>query len=226
MNESEFQREFMKFVPTFRPTSVFAPHVELKYEVGKYGRGKAFGLPDTVPDVIEFDAYEQFHLWELKMIDAPELWSGKFFGQIMLYNFLFETESWSELLGRFAICADRKDDFVGDVGRVLTHLVGYGDGKSEAQEGDPKARFSSWNLCVCGGDGYELAAGVNPVIWSYWVIADEYFVKSRVPPLRVWHFFETSIGYEIRDMSTMTVLEPGSLHPEAFKAFETSEIQL
>lgn len=226
MNELQFQRDFMQFVPTFRPDCVFAPHVELKYEIGKYRKAKAFGMPDTIPDVIEFDSDNQFHLWELKAIDASDLWTGKFFGQMMLYNFLFETEPWNELIGRFAICASRKTDFVGDVGRILTHLVGYGSGKSVADDSDTKAKFASWNLCVCGGDGYELAAGVNPVIWTYWVLADKYFDHDLIPPFRVWHFFVTSDGYQLRDISTMTTLNPESLHHDAFAAFRRSETQM
>jgi hypothetical protein len=41
-------------------------------------RGKDFTMPDTIPDVIEFDEENNFHLWELKLITSSEAWNGKF----------------------------------------------------------------------------------------------------------------------------------------------------
>lgn len=218
MTENQLQREFLKFFPLLHSNSTLAPHIELKYAIGKYYRGREFGMPDTIPDVIEFDEDEKFHLWELKLLNASEVWTGKFFGQLMLYNFLFSTEPWDELAGRFVTCANKKDDFVGDIGKVLMHLASYGTG-SEAKEGDRTANFSTWNLCVCGGKGYELAAGVNPAIWSFWIMADKYFDLEEVPPLRIWHFFETTTGYQLTEMKHMTILEPDTLHPEAMQAY-------
>jgi hypothetical protein len=100
MNENQFQRVFLTKMASTYPERVYAPHLDLKYEIGKFRKGKSFGMPDTILDVVEFDEDKNFHLWELKLLNSPELWSGKFFGQMMLYNFLFSTEPWSELCGR------------------------------------------------------------------------------------------------------------------------------
>jgi hypothetical protein len=61
------------------------------------------------------------------------------------------------------------------------HLGSYGSGEI-AEDSDPNAVFKSWNLCICGGSGYELAAGYNPVAWSCWIIAEEYFKTTDVTP--------------------------------------------
>ena len=133
-------------------------------------------MPDTMPDVIEFDEDNNFHLWELKLITSSEAWNGKFFGQMMLCHFLFTTEPWNELVGRFAF-SGQKPNFKGEVGKLLMHLSSYGSGEL-AEESDPTANFKTWNLCICGGSGYELAAAYNPVAWSFWIIAEEYFKES------------------------------------------------
>jgi hypothetical protein len=186
MNEDSFQSAFLDYMARQYPERIFAPKVQLKYEIGKYSKGKDFTMPDTIPDVIEFDDDNNFHLWELKLITSSEAWNGKFFGQIMLYNFLFTTEPWNELVGRFVLSGQRSD-FRGRIDRILTHLAGYGSGET-AKDSDPSASFTTWNLCICGGRGYELAAGHNPVAWSFWIIAQEYF-KTFMPEFRIWHFF-------------------------------------
>lgn len=175
-------------------------------------------MPDTIPDVIEFDENENLHLWELKLITSSEAWNGKFFGQIMLYQFLFISEPWNELVGRFAF-SGQKPDFKGDVGKILMHLAGYGKGEI-AEETDPNPNFMTWNLCICGGSGYELAAGFNPVAWSFWIIAEEYF-KEAMPDFKIWHFFLTSDGFILRKMTDLSLDESSSLHPDALTAYQS-----
>ena len=217
MAEDDFQRAFLDLKAREHHGHVFAPHVELKYEIGKYSKGKDITMPDTIPDVIEFDDENNFHLWELKLIKSPEIWNGKFFGQMMLYNFLFSTEPWNELAERFTVCAKKKSDFKGDVGKVLTHLSGYGSGKI-AEKFDPNANFKTWNLCVCGGNGYELAAGYNPVAWSFWCIAEDYF-KETMPALNIWHLFETRNGFVLNRMTDLSIYEPETLHCDSLSAY-------
>jgi len=217
MKEDDFQSAFLELKARERPGHVFAPHVELKYEIGKYSKGKDITMPDTIPDVIEFDEGNNFHLWELKLIKSNEIWNGKFFGQMMLYNYLFSTEPWNELAGRFAVCSEKKPEFKGEVGKILMHLSSY-DRREIAEESDPNANFETWNLCVCGGNGYELAAGYNPVAWSFWCIAEEYF-KETMPELNIWHLFETSDGFVLNQMTDLSVDEPETLHHDALSAY-------
>lgn len=217
MKEDDFQTVFLDLKAREHPGRVFAPHVELKYEIGKYSKGKDITMPDTIPDVIEFDEDNNFHLWELKLIKSNEVWNGKFFGQMMLYNFLFSTEPCNELARRFTDCSKRKPDFKGEVERVRMHLSSFGCGEI-AEESDPHASFNTWNLCICGGDGYELAAGFNPVAWSFWCIADEYF-KETMPSLNIWHLFETKDGFVLNQMTDLSILAPETLHPDALSAY-------
>ena len=216
MKEDAFQLAFLDLMARMNPERVYAPHVQLRYDIGKYSKGKDFTMPDTIPDVIEFDEQHNFHLWELKLITSSEAWNGKFFGQMMLYNLLFSTEPWNELLGRFAF-AGQKPDFKGDIGKVLAHLGSYGNGEI-AEETDPNADFKSWNLCICGGSGYELAAGYNPVAWSFWIIAEEYF-KETMPDFKIWHLFSTQDGFVIKEITELSLYEPSSLHPESLEAY-------
>ena len=55
MTEQEYQTEFIEEGFRRFPNHVFVPFLELKYNIGKYSKGKEFGMPDTIPDVIEFD---------------------------------------------------------------------------------------------------------------------------------------------------------------------------
>jgi hypothetical protein len=221
MNENQFQRVFLTKMASTYPERVYAPHLDLKYEIGKFRKGKSFGMPDTILDVVEFDEDKNFHLWELKLLNSPELWSGKFFGQMMLYNFLFSTEPWSELCGRFSF-SGMKSEFRGDVGKILLHLASFGKGQV-AKKKDPHASFKSWNVCICGGDGYELAAGYNPVAWSFWIIAEQYF-REIVPPLRIWHLFSAEGEFVLTEMKKLNVGKPRSLHPAALKAYRLKEL--
>jgi len=223
MNEDFFQTAFLNLKARDHPGHVFAPHVELKYEIGKYSKGKDITMPDTIPDVIEFDEDHDFHLWVLKLIQSNEVWNGKFFGQMILYNFLFSTEPWNELAGRFAVCSKQKPDFKGEVGKVLKHLSSFGR-REIAEESDPNANFKTWNLCICGGYGYELAAGYNPIAWSFWCIAEDYF-KETMPSFNIWHLFATKDGFVLNQMTDLSVDEPETLHRDAFSAYITlSEI--
>ena len=219
-SEKFFQDAFLDFIALQEPDSIFVPKLKLKYSIGKYERGKDFGMPDTELDVVEFTPSDkQFHLWELKLIDSSEVWTGKFFGQILLYDFLFSTEPWNELLGRFIMQNDIAEETIkGDISKIIGHLAfDYGEGE-EAKEDDPHAKFSSWNLLVCGGKGYELAAGFNPIIWHYAYFPEIYF-QSNTPQFSVFHFYETTDGFELRNIESTSVNHPETLHPEAYAAF-------
>ena len=215
-NETAFQREFLNHMANEYPDRVFVPKLDLKYDIGKYTNRKSFGMPDTILDVVEFDERKEFHLWELKLLTSNEFATGKFYGQMMLYNFLFSTEPWNELAGRFAFAGQRKG-FVGDIGKILSYLAGFGTGEV-AKESDKHASFSTWNLCICGGSGYELAAEFNPIAWSLWIIGEEYF-HTKMPSIKFWHFFETKQEFALMEMENLSVDEPQSLHPDALAAF-------
>lgn len=199
MTEGQYQEKFIEEGHKSFPNHVFVPFLDLKYSVGKYNKDRDFGMPDTILDVVEFDEAGNFHLWELKKIESPEVWNGKFFGQLMLYNFLFNTEPWNELLGRFVMKNATLDNGIkGDIEKILGHLSTFGKGEVDTDK-DKNATFKTWNLVVCGGHGYEIAAGVNPIAWSFWIIAEEYF-KKNLPEFHFHQFY-----YDTNDWNLITI---------------------
>lgn len=228
MNENEWQKIFIDFLHGSRPASTFVPKIRFPYSIGKYHNGKEFGMPDTEFDIVELDANNQFHLWELKLLESPEVWNGKFFGQILLYDFLFKTEPWTEILGRFLTKKQRDDHGIkGNFERITDYLMSCenpsnttysGDDGDEIQNGAAIRSFKSWNLVVCGGGGYELAAGYSPVIWSYYALQDAYF-KNDTPSLEIHHFYKVRDGFDMRSLPEISVLDKGSIHPEAWEKF-------
>lgn len=222
MKEVQYQEKFIEERYKRYPNHVYVPFLDLKYSIGKYFRGRDFGMPDTILDVVEFDEIGNFHLWELKKIESPEVWNGKFFGQLMLYNFLFSTEPWNELIGRFATRnAIPNSGIKGDAGKIIGHLSMYGDG-DVATENDKKAKFKSWNLVVCGGDGYEIAAGVNPIAWSFWIIAQEYY-KKNIPEFHFHQFHKDASGWNLITLPKADINTGKGLTDNALKKWKEVE---
>ncbi|MEM6517596.1 MAG: hypothetical protein AAF688_15550 [Bacteroidota bacterium] len=219
MTEGQYQDKFIE--ERFRkfPNNVFVPFLELKYNIGKYYKGKEFGMPDTIPDVIEFDENGDFHLWELKKLDNPEAWNGKFFGQLMLYNFLFCTEPWNELLGRFAMRNAKENSGIrGDIEKVLGHLAQYGEDEV-AKDDDKNAQFKTWNLVVCGGYGFEIAAGVNPLAWSYLDMAESNY-KKDLPEFNFHQFYSDPGGWTLITLPNASVYSGEGLTEYSIKQWE------
>lgn len=186
MDERAFRRKIA--TKLFNGGNVVVEELWMRYSVGKMEAGADFGMPDHYFDIVQFEN-GAFDLYELKMIDASDLWNGKYFGQMLWYNFLFHSEPWNELAGRFAMRADKGPHLVhGDIGKVLVHLADFGDGEV-AEEDDPDAKFRSLNLVVCGGKGYELAAKYNPAIWSMWIEFSDVLRSSGVD-FRIFNAFE------------------------------------
>lgn len=205
------ERDYRKLLAQarFSGRNTVCEELPMRYAVGDYTKGKTFGSPDVFFDIVTFSESEEFHLAELKMIDAKDLWNGKFFGQLLWYNFLFHSEPWSELLGRFVRRAQQKADLVhGDIGKITEHLANYGAGSSH-QEGDRNARFSSLSLVVCGGHGYELLLDYNPAAWSFYYEFNE-ILAENAPEFDIYHAYFEAQGLvvrhitECRDVSDLT----------------------
>jgi hypothetical protein len=176
MKENTFQNEFLKIARNRVPSSSFFTGLELNFEEGKQERRKNNVMPDVKFDIIQFDEHGKFHLWELKLIDSPELKTGKFFGQMMLYTYLFETSDTKKLIVQIDRACKRQAI---DSKEILAKLVDL-----------ENAEFESWNLCVCGGSEAALDVGMNPIIWTYWVMADLYFRHEAASKLVMWHLYE------------------------------------
>ena len=200
MNEKEFQEEFLRYIEETKPGSVFIPKLKMTYLVGKYYTGKIFGFPDFEIDIIEIDEAQNFHLWEVKLLSNQEIWNAKVLGQILAYDYLFKTEPWSELLGRVLIrvealspMLDEKIEFIsGAIMKNANQSNTYyaNDSQDEVINSEPAQNFKTWNILICGGKGYEIAKGFNPMAWS---LLDIYrsSIREHEPGLNIWQFYMT-----------------------------------
>ena len=219
MKETEYRSLVAKKLSGENRTIV--EELQLRYDIGSYKMGKIFGMPDFSCDIISFDENEEFHLYELKILENNEIWTGKFFGQLLAYRFLFRTEPWNELAGRFAMRNSKKPGLVhGCIGRILVHLGSYGT-REVAKPNDKNAEFKSLNLIVCGGNGYELAAGFNPIIWSYWV-EFELILKEIKVDFNIYHFYKDNDIFYLDHLCKLSVDDDshGGLRPGARIALE------
>jgi hypothetical protein len=71
---------------------------------------------------------------------------------------------------------------------------------------------------ICGGCGWELAAGVNPHAWTYISLNETYFKEDAVP-IAVYHLFHTSTGFAVRNLWQLSLKDRTDMHPDSLKAF-------
>ena len=116
MTENEYQIELLNWFSINQKHDCYVGKLPLRYQIGKYFKGKTLGMPDCELDIVSVDSHQDFHLWELKKLNSNELNTGKFMGQLMLYDFLFTTEPWNELFGRFCTKGEsNRAQVVGDL---------------------------------------------------------------------------------------------------------------
>ena len=207
MRESDYHSIFQKLanrgkdIP-FLKNSKFFNEVPIRYEIGKTKPAKDYFMPDMKIDILEVDQNNNFHLWEAKKIDSDELVKGKVLGQCMFYDFLFRT----------------------DEERTWTKIPPCKNADSITKNTLESAplEFKSWNILVCGGEGWELAAGVNPHIWTYSIVNDDYF-RDSCPKISVYHLFETKSDWCLKNLLDLSVNCPRSLHPDSYQAYLNSE---
>lgn len=204
MNERDYQKVFVDEVKRsvellpWLAESVFVREVPLRYEIGKTGRSKDKVMPDTLADFIELDKRGSFHLWEAKLLHADEFVKGKVVGQLMFYDWLFrtdETRAWLDL----SPCSELSSGL-----------------RQKMQAA--KLMFRSWNILVCGGKGWELAAGVNPMAWTYVTVGEDY-LKEGGPALSVYHMFHTKKGFALRNLWHLNIHCPQKMHVDSLEAY-------
>jgi hypothetical protein len=207
MNEAAYQKQFLKTVPLCTDRnprllgSIFFPEVKLKYDIGKLKASKDFFMPDTSADFLELDAQGKFHLWEAKLLFDNDFLKAKVLGQMIFYDFLFTTDhqrTWLELSPFTSI-----------------------DAKLKNRLREAELKLHSWNILVCGGNGWELAAGVNPQAWLYQSVGEAYF-HDNVPSIETYHLFHTKFDFDIWNLWQLSVLENGGLHPDSEIAYAQS----
>jgi hypothetical protein len=199
-DESYFQKEFLKFYKNhpFFCKSIISREIPQYYEFDSPERVKDENMPFSITDFIELDSYGNFHLWEAKMLHSDELLKGKAIGQLLFYDFLFQSYPEDNL-------------------KKL--LIEYGfDESIISNKNFDDFHFKTWNILVCGGEGWELCAGINPIMWNYPTLPEQYF-KDSVPNLNLFHFYEVSSGFDIKNIWELSIDNPQNLHIEAFSKF-------
>jgi hypothetical protein len=205
-DEGYFQKKFLEFYKEhpFFEGSFMTRETPQFYSFEETKRIKDNYMPFSITDFIELDRNGFFHLWEAKMLNSDELLKGKAIGQLLFYDFLFKTYPEEDLK---ALLIDEGFDK-----NIITKMT-YDD-----------FNFKTWNILVCGGEGWELCAGVNPIMWNYPTLPEQYF-KESVPKLNLFHFYEVTEGYDLKNIWELAIDFPQKLHKEAFiKYLELSEV--
>ena len=206
-DESYFQKEFLKFYKShpFFCDSFMSRELPQFYSFESPSRVKNEYMPYSITDFIEIDSNGHFHLWEAKMIHSDELLKGKAIGQLIFYDFLFHTYPEKDL--KKLLIENGFDE------AIISHKM-FDD-----------FHFKTWNILVCGGEGWELCAGINPIMWNYPTLPEQYFNEST-PNLNLFHFYEVSKGFDLKNIWELSIDVPQNLHVEAFsKYFGLDEIQ-
>jgi hypothetical protein len=199
-DESYFQKEFLKFYIShpFFCDSFMSRELPQFYSFDLPKREKDEYTPFSITDFIEIDSEGNFHLWEAKMIHSDELLKGKAIGQLLFYDFLFSTYPEKNL--KKLLIENGFDE------EIIT--------KKKYED----FHFKTWNILVCGGEGWELCAGINPIMWNYPTLPDNYF-KDSTPNLNLFHFYEVSTGFDLKNIWELVIDIPQKLHIEAFSKY-------
>jgi hypothetical protein len=195
-DEAYFQKEFLNFYKNhpFFKGSFMSREIPQFYSFDSPKRKKDYFMPFSVTDFIEIDADGNFHLWEAKLLHSDELIKGKAVGQLIFYDFLFSTYPETEL-------------------KELLIKTGF-DKEIINKFSFENFNFKTWNILVCGGQGWEISAGVNPIMWNYPSLKESYFQENS-PELNVFHFYEVNEGYDLKNIWELSILNPRDLHPDA-----------
>lgn len=211
-DEREFQSQFIRYARSmpqdnrhaiYLKESQFFDEVPLFYDQRKTISARDVLTPDYRADIVELDKHGSLHLWEAKVLHCDDLIRGKVVGQLVFYDWLFSSAASSTV-----VSALRKKGMAEvDCRRLArrSHL-----------------KFKTWNILVCGGDGWELAAGHNPIMWTYPPLKEYYFQDDK-PEINVYHFYACSTGYDLRHLFELSIFFPENMHGEAYSAFLQAE---
>lgn len=211
-SEKWYVSEFVKWAasggaPYFLERSSFVESLELEYDPdqGKPSRKSSEpGARNIEIDLIERDSSGRHHLWEAKVLSSKEWSNGKVVGQLMEYDWRLRSMGHSALQS----VLDRKSGTPGVFD--ARSIIDYG--------------FSSWNIMVAGGFGYELAAMINPGHWDI-VAVENYLDPQHARPIAQFHFFETldfkslEAGWWLENALRSSLLTPELMHPSAWENY-------
>ncbi|WP_374763365.1 hypothetical protein [Yunchengibacter salinarum] len=194
-SEKFFERKFTIIAKEKFPDRIFMNNFPLYYSQDKT-RGKR-EVPLYLCDLIEIDERGNFHLWEMKIFTSDQIHRGDVIGQLISYNFLFNT--WRKL--------QNSEEFINDVFLNEGRKHGYKKEHIKKLLNPEKIKLKSWNIVACGGIGYEFAAGYNNIAWHLY--SDfSYLDKNDGIHRNFWHFYETENGFDLRSIWELNALKP------------------
>lgn len=197
LSEKAFETEFVRLAQENYPNRVFINSFELPYDE-EVPKGVA-ELPWYIIDVLEIDEDGNFHLWEHKLFNSRALYCGYVIGQLICYDFLFNTTAYMKggaesLQARIINAAEKR-------GYARNHPA------LEKVAGKEEFKFSSWNIVACGGIGFEFAALYNNIVWHLYSGSE--FLSDDLPEDRnFWHFYETADGFDLRNLWELSAMHP------------------
>ena len=204
--EKEFQKIFIKMARKKYPERMFLGNFPLPYdETAPKGDAQ---MPWYFADIVEVDEQGNFHLWELKTLyksngkGNDQIKRGDVIGQLITYDFIFCTAEYMEngintLRNRFLKTAKSK------LNQYKDHPL--------LQKIKRKRRFdfSSINLVICGGYGYEMSAGFGNIIWHLYsgALDCSHVNENLSKKMHCWHFYQTSNGYDLRNLWELSSID-------------------
>lgn len=209
-NEKYYQKRFLEYLEQNRPYSYlvdseFIDELKLFYDMEKIRMEKSKVIPDYSVDFIEVDRMGCLHIWEAKMLDKEELIRGKVIGQLYFYHFLLRSYDVNKLilLLRDKGVSEEKLDLISRNGIII----------------------KTWNILVCGGRGWELCAGINPIMWTY----NDFSIDtegSNIPPTSVYHFYQVNKEYDLKHLFEQSIFYPEYLHSTVYERVLNEELKV
>ena len=176
MTERSFQKKFIEYVRPKNLESKFIQEFPL-YFGAKTKKNKATRscFPQYNVEVLQIDKNLDFHLWELKNWNSArgkeDLITGKVIGQIVFYDNHFMGNNKEEILNQLSAKGVQPE--------VLKNI----EEKDQAELG---FNFKTWNILVCGGEGWEIIDLKEPYLY----LSKRYF-KDITPQINLYQFYQT-----------------------------------
>ncbi|MBD1893796.1 hypothetical protein [Coleofasciculus sp. FACHB-129] len=221
-SERFFQKNFTEYVKKLAPDSHFITDFQLYYAGIKSNKFKSREFaPDFILDIVQIDANLNFHLWEAKKWPSTgfedlvtkekfgnkssrgleDLVTGKVVGQVVFYNEYFLGKNKEDILSEF----ERK--------QLNKEVI-----KQLGQKKQEEFNFTTWNILVCGGEGWEISGHLNPLMADYFYLKKRYF-REDAPDINVYQFYEVSDGFDLRHMLQFNIYSQNQPLPE-FRSIE------
>lgn len=146
--ESIYQKKFLSCIaPNEFPKHTFINNFAIEFDSNNIlGTARSYEptMPNIILDFLSIDENGCYHLWEFKKMSCDEYRKMKVLGQLICYQFLFETDNFENI----------RNKIIKTIGEdnTLTNLL------------DKQLNFSSINLFLCGGNEDDLFSPILTTI--------------------------------------------------------------